>query len=60
MTRSDFFRGCEKMKQIKVLGSLLIAIVLSLINFDQLFILIVLSGVYALFKAMDLYYEYSN
>lgn len=49
----------EQLK-IKVLGSLVIAIVLSLINFDQLFILIVLTGVYALFKAMDLYYEYSN
>jgi hypothetical protein len=49
-----------KQLKIKVWGSLLIAVVLSFINFDGLFLEIVLCCIYGLFKIMDMYHEVSN
>ncbi|OTN83980.1 hypothetical protein A5819_003530 [Enterococcus sp. 7E2_DIV0204] len=49
----------KKMNQykIKVLGSLLVAVLLILMNFEQNSLFIALLISYSLFEAMDLYHE---
>lgn len=43
--------------QIKVITSLAVMLILSVMNTNQYFFLILLIGMYSLFKAIDLYHE---
>lgn len=49
-----------KKLKVQVILSLVVAILLIIVNFGQLFLVIGLLLSYSLFKAMDMYYEQTN
>ena len=49
--------GVMKQLEIKVVASLIAMIILSISNFSNNWLLLVLIGSYGLFKAMDLYHD---